>query len=92
MLIDEHSDGDARHVEAVEEVLNRCLNARLDEILRLLQLQNAIGHGLYNVSVSIANVNERSAELLQVLAGRLRFLKVNHFLEAFRIPIADQTH
>lgn len=92
VLIDEHPDGNARHVKAVEKVLDRRLHPRLDEIvLRLLQLEDAVGHRLYHVSVPIADVNQCRAELRQVVGGWFRLLEVNHLLEALGVPVADKS-
>ena len=61
MLVDEHPNGNAGHVEAVEEVLNAvvCL---LVHGVGLLQLQHALRHGLHHVRVPVANADQSLAK------------------------------
>lgn len=58
MLIDEHSDADSRHVQSVQKVLNTVLGLLVHGV-RLLQLQNALGHCLHRVGVPIADHHQR---------------------------------
>ena len=51
VLVDEHADGDARHVEAVQEVLDAILRGRVDAVT-LLQLHHTLaGEGKSQICV-----------------------------------------
>lgn len=58
MLIDEHSDGDAAHVEAVQEVLDVLAS---DGVLAkgLLVLDDTLCHSGYHVIVPVPNRHQR---------------------------------
>ena len=54
MLVDEHPDGDAAHVEAIQEVLDVLVG---DHVLGkgLFVLQDALSHGGNHVVVSVSD-------------------------------------
>lgn len=57
MLVDEHADGDATGVEAVQEVLDVLVG---DRVLRkgLFILYDALGHGRNHVVVPVSDGNQ----------------------------------
>ena len=61
VLIDEHPDADAVHVEAVEEVLDVVLGGAVDAGA-VLELDDPLGHRLHDVAVAVANVGQGFAE------------------------------
>ena len=61
VLVDEHADADAVHVEAVEEILYVVLGGAVDS-RAVLQLDDALGHSLDDVAVPVADVHQRFAE------------------------------
>lgn len=61
MLINKHPNRDPAHVEPVQEVLYGVLRAWV-HLVGLLQLQHALGHGLDDVGVPVADVDQALAE------------------------------
>lgn len=58
VLIDERANADATHVEAIEKVLNAVLRYCVD-VIRVLELENALCHRLDDGRVPIANLPHR---------------------------------
>lgn len=61
MLVDEHADGYARHVEAVQEVLDAVVHLLVHGV-GLLQLHHALRHRLHHVRVPVAHAHQRLAK------------------------------
>lgn len=63
MLIDQHTNTDARHVETIQEILNGQFHRWFDVALAArLQLDHALRHRLHHVGVSIADFDQICAE------------------------------
>lgn len=61
MLVDEHAEGDAVCVEAVEEVLHVAADEGVEAEL-LLVLDDPLGHGGNHVVVTITDLNQQLQE------------------------------
>ncbi len=61
VLVDQHPNGDAAHVEAVQEVLNRVLRDRVHGPA-LLQLDHALGHRLDDARMPVSYLHQRLQE------------------------------
>lgn len=57
MLVHEHADGDAAHVEAVQEVLDVLVGDGV-HAEGLLVLQDALSHGGHHVVVAVPDVHQ----------------------------------
>lgn len=61
MLVDEHAEGDAVGVEAVQEILNVGAGKRVEAEL-LLVLDHTLGHGGNHVIVPVPDLNKNLQE------------------------------
>ena len=61
MLIDEHADANAGHVETIKEVMDSMFN-RLIDLMRFTQFDDTFGHRWDDIGVSISNYDQRFAE------------------------------
>lgn len=61
MLVDEHAEGDAVGVEAVEEVLHVAADGGVKAEL-LLVLDDSLGHGGNHVVVTVTDLNQELQE------------------------------
>ena len=61
MLIDEHSNADARHVEPVQEIVDAVFD-RWIHFVRLAHFNDAFRYGRHDVGVSVANFYQRVGE------------------------------
>ena len=61
MLVDEHANANARHVEAVEEVVNAVFDCLVD-LVRLPHFDDTLGHGGHDICVPVADLHQRVAE------------------------------
>ena len=61
VLIDKHADSDARHVEAVEEVMDAMLSRLVDRV-RLTQLDDALSDRRHHVGMPVPNLDQRLTE------------------------------
>lgn len=61
MLVHQHADGDAAHVEAVQEVLDVLVGDGV-HAEGLLVLQHALGHGGHHVVVTVPDVHQSQCE------------------------------
>ena len=55
MLVYEHPDADATHVEPVQEVLRPVLQGDIIFSKTLLHFKHALRHGFHDVAMAIAN-------------------------------------
>ncbi len=84
VLVEEHPRPDARHVEAVQEVLDAVLRGRVDGV-RLLQLQHPLRHQLDGVLVPAPDRLQGLDELAQGLAVALLALVCAQLHEALGV-------
>ncbi len=77
VLVEQHAGADARHVEAIQEVLYPGLYGRLHR-LRLLELQHALRHHLHGVLMAPPHRVQRADELAQGLWVALLTLVYEH--------------
>lgn len=68
MLVDEHSYGDAAHVEAVKEVLDVLVDHRVHTEC-LLVLDHALRHRGHHVVVPVANVHQSLGKAAKRMGG-----------------------
>lgn len=68
MLVDEHTNGNAVHVEAVKEVLNVGLCVGIDGV-GFLQFHHSLGHCHHYIRVSVSNLNQCIGESVEVVCG-----------------------
>lgn len=61
VLVDEHADANARHIETIEEVVDPVLH-RLVDLVRFAHLDDTFGHGRNDVGVPVPNLYQRLTE------------------------------
>lgn len=81
MLVHEHADGDAAHVEAVQEVLHVLVGDRV-HAKGLLVLKDALSHGGHDVVVTVTDVHQSLCEAGGRKAKRGKRDKVNFYQPA----------
>lgn len=61
VLVEQHSDGDSAHVEAIEEILHVLADHRVGAV-GLLVLHHPLSHGGNDVIVSVSDLNDGVCE------------------------------
>lgn len=91
-LIDEHSDGYAVHIEAMQEILNAVLGLLVDR-MRFFQLDHALSHRLHHVRMPVPDLDQAITEVVQhAPIVRIGLLELEYLFERLLVPTLDQRH
>lgn len=86
VLVDQHPDGDPRHVEPIQEVLNTVLGVVVD-VVRVLQLEDPLRHGLDDVGVPVPYPHEGITEKFHSPRAHVTLFELHDLLEAPHVPV-----